>query len=104
SGYGNLLANVGRLKEALAMKQQLLTLEPFVPAFNVAVAEMLWINGQNEAALAKFEDLRSAGNAAIPRDLAMVYAGMGRFKDAADALQEINSGPNLPPATKATAV
>jgi len=102
SGYGNLLANVGRLKEALAMKQQLLTLEPYVPAFNVGVGEMLWINGQNDAALARFEGLR--GDAGITRDVAMIYAGMGRFKEAADALQEIDSGPNLPPAIKAAGV
>ena len=30
-GYSNLLADVGRLKEALAMRQQLRALEPFVP-------------------------------------------------------------------------
>ena len=34
------------------MKQQLLTLEPYVPSFNADVAEMLWLNGQNDDAIA----------------------------------------------------
>jgi tetratricopeptide (TPR) repeat protein len=39
--YSILLNNVGRLKESLAMRQQLQTLEPFVPVFNAATAVVL---------------------------------------------------------------
>ena len=69
--YGNLLAGVGRLKEALAMKQKLQTLEPFVPGFNGSTAYALWLNGQNDAAIAMRKDLLAGG------DLDFVYLHIG---------------------------
>jgi TolB-like protein/DNA-binding SARP family transcriptional activator len=102
SGYSNLLANVGRVKEALAIKQQLLTLEPYVPSFHVDVAEMLWVNGQNDAAIAKLNGLRSLDVGALSKDLAIIHAAMGHYKEAADILQE--GGGGVPPAIAASAV
>ena len=58
-GYSQLLADVGRLKEALAMRQRLQALEPFVPIFNFNTAMILWLNGQTDAAI---EMLKSSGN------------------------------------------
>ena len=55
--YSELLAEVGRLKEALAMRQRLQALEPFVPVFNANTAQVLWLNGQNDAAIAMLKDL-----------------------------------------------
>jgi DNA-binding SARP family transcriptional activator/TolB-like protein len=102
SGYSNLLANVGRVKEALAIKQQLLALEPYVPSYNVDVAEMLWVNGQNDAAIAKLNGLRSLDVGALSKDLAIIHAAMGHYKEAADILQE--GGGGVPPAMAAPAV
>jgi tetratricopeptide (TPR) repeat protein len=93
--YSNLLANVGRVKEALAMKQQLRTLEPYVPGFKVDVAELLWVNGQNDAAVAMFKDTPS-GTGARLKDIAMIYAAMGHYNDAADVLESTDVG-NIPP-------
>jgi TolB-like protein/tetratricopeptide (TPR) repeat protein len=88
--YSNLLANVGRLKQALAMKQQLRAMEPYVPVYNTATAEVLWLNGQNEAAIAILKD-SAPGDVTSVRDLAMVYASMGRYSNAADVLLELPS-------------
>jgi Flp pilus assembly protein TadD len=44
-----LLAAAGRTKEALALRQRLQTLEPFVPLFVTNNADILWLNGQTEA-------------------------------------------------------
>ena len=93
--YGNLLAGVGRLKEALAMKQRLRVLEPFVPIYNSNTAAILWLNGQNDAAIVMLKALPpglTRGN------LAEIYASMGRYSEAADALLEINRD-GFPPGT-----
>ncbi len=45
------LSNVGRLKEALALAKQLRRLEPYVPGFNSDVGQILWENGQTDAAI-----------------------------------------------------
>jgi adenylate cyclase len=86
--YGNLLAGVGRLKEALAARQRVRTLEPFVPASNSNLADSLWLDGQNDAALALLKDTPGW----IPRaETARIYASMGRYSEAADAEFEISS-------------
>jgi len=100
SQYSNLLAVVGRLKEALAMKQQLLALEPFVPAFNADVAEVLLLNGQNDVAIPMLKE--SSGTNPWP-DLAVIYAAMGRYSEAADALQKIPPGGIVTPEMVSTA-
>jgi tetratricopeptide (TPR) repeat protein len=86
--YGNLLAGVGRLKEALAARQQLRVLEPFVPAANSNLADSLWLDGQNDAAIALLKDVPGW----IPRaETARIYASMGRFSEAADAELALSS-------------
>ncbi len=83
SSYSNMLANVGRFKEALALKQQLRALEPFVPTYNLDVAEVLWLNGQNDAAITILKELPLAGGKVT---LATIYAAMGRYSEAADVV------------------
>jgi TolB-like protein/tetratricopeptide (TPR) repeat protein len=99
--YSLQLVEVGRLKEALAMRQQLQALEPFVPAFNQITAAALWLNGQTDAAIAILKDSPLAGNN-ITAYLAMMYASAGRYGEAADALLSIPSG-TYPPGTVETA-
>jgi len=79
------LANVGRLKEALATAQQLRALEPYVPTFNEDAAEIFWENGQNNTAIQIRLSLieRPAG----PITLSMMYASTGRYLEAADLLE-----------------
>jgi TolB-like protein/Tfp pilus assembly protein PilF len=83
--YSQTLAKVGYVREALAMRQSLRALEPFVPIFNSNTAVMLWLNGQNDAAI---EILKAS-----PPDtrLAQIYASMGRYSEAADVSQAVSS-------------
>jgi TolB-like protein/DNA-binding SARP family transcriptional activator len=85
-GLALLLAEVGRLKEALALKQQLQALEPFVPLLNRTTGLWLWVDGQTDAAIAILKDLPNNGGAI---DLAMIYASLGRYAEAADLLENL---------------
>jgi TolB-like protein len=88
-----LVATVGRPKESLVIRRRLQALEPFVPIFDANLAQALWLNGQNEAAIAMYEVLRPARQfSSIGLYAGMGYAAMGRYSEAADALQEIPSG------------
>jgi Tfp pilus assembly protein PilF len=54
NAYGNFLVLVGRVKEALTVSQQALALEPFIPIFNRDRALILWLNGDDDAAIEMF--------------------------------------------------
>jgi Flp pilus assembly protein TadD len=88
TSYSNLLAGAGHLKEALAMKRKLLALEPLVPQYNANAATHFWLNGENDTAIATARNLppEFSGRAEL---LAQLYASMGRYGDAAEALQTI---------------
>jgi adenylate cyclase len=90
NAYSNLLLRVGRLKEALRIKQQVVALEPFVPVYTGNLGEALWLNGQNEAALAVLKSGPRGNNRAA--ELARVYASMGRYSEAADSVLELPAG------------
>ena len=93
--YSIQLAAAGRLKDSLVFRQRLQALEPFVPVFSVFTAQVLWLNGQNDAAIAILK--------ALPPDaafrafsLAEFYAAAGRYGEAADALLMTRPGIYLP--------
>src|SRR4029077_14023625 len=46
--YSQMLAEVGRLEEALAMRQRLQAQEPFVPMYNAVTGQLLWACGQDD--------------------------------------------------------
>src|SRR5262249_505246 len=93
--YSQLLSTAGRPREALAMKQELQVLEPFVPLFNANIPTVLWLNGQNDAAIAmlKAMPLDERGRAST---LAAIYASLARYGEAADTLLEIPLGTYAP--------
>jgi hypothetical protein len=62
--------------------------EPFVPGYNAITATLLWLNGQNDPALAMFKALPTLG-AIRARGTARIYATTGHYGEAADALQGI---------------
>jgi TolB-like protein/Tfp pilus assembly protein PilF len=105
--YGNFLGRVGRVKEALATYQRLRALEPFVPLYNGNVSDALWLNGQDDAAIAILKDLPQGS---LPpgmspgglREMAMIHAAAGRYREAADAMQQL-SAMNVPPEIAAIA-
>ena len=87
AGYGSLLASMGRLKEAVAIRQQVQALEPFVPIFKAGTAVVLWESGQTDAAITMLKDLPFS----LP-DLARIYAALGRYNEAADSLLAMTPG------------
>jgi TolB-like protein/Flp pilus assembly protein TadD len=94
NAYGQMLFRVGRLKEALSTFQRVQALEPFVPIYTGNLGEALWLNGQNDAALSLL--LSGPRGPARAADVAIIYASMGRFGDAADTVLELPAR-NFPP-------
>ncbi len=89
NNYSSLLAVLGRLREALAMKQQVVALEPYVPLFKGAVAEVMWLSGQDDAAITILKGTPAGAGGQVA--LAEIYASMGRYSEAADILLAIPS-------------
>jgi TolB-like protein len=88
--YSSTLANVGRLKDSLVVRLRLQAQEPFVPVYSYLTARILWQTGRSEEAIAI---LRPTPPSYFNRvSLAEVYAGVGRYTEAADTLQDIPSG------------
>ena len=86
--YSQVLAEVGRFDEAMAMRQRLQSIEPLVPVFNVVTAVFLWLNGQNQDAIAISRSFPP--DFVVGSELAsMIYASVGRYRDAADAILQI---------------
>jgi adenylate cyclase len=96
--YSDLLGNVGHLKDSLRMKLQLRAMEPFVPIFNVTTAVALWVNGENDAAIAILKSVPADYAVPPAAFLAGIYASIGRYGDAADTLLQVPPG-TFPPWT-----
>jgi cytochrome c-type biogenesis protein CcmH/NrfG len=81
-----LLAGTGRLKEALPVREQIRMLEPFVPIYMTATADIMRTNGDPQAAIRLLEPISPEGPAGSTRTyyLAQAYAAAGRYNDAAD--------------------
>jgi TolB-like protein len=92
--YANLLAAVGRLEESLVMARQLLDQEPYVPIYHANAATILWLNGQDDAAIAVLE--ASPPGMSVGIALSWIHAAAGRYDDAADALSKSPPGTFLP--------
>ena len=88
------LSNVGRLKEALAIGEQLRKLEPYVPAFNADIGQILWLNGQTDAAIQTLTPLNGFGT--VRATLAMIYASLGRYDDSVEMLESQASFAAIP--------
>jgi adenylate cyclase len=86
--YSGLLLTFGRFKEAVRMKLKLRELEPFVPIYDGNLAEALWLDGQNDAAIAVLKENLGRQGAGAGQDLPRVYASLGRYQEAADVLSQ----------------
>ena len=91
-GYAIRIGAAGRTKDALALLERARAVEPFQPVILLRYAEDLWLNGRNDEAIALAKTLRSSDRATT---LARIYASMGRYAEAADALTEIASDPDF---------
>jgi Tfp pilus assembly protein PilF len=98
--YSTLLGEVGRPAEALAMQEQLIAQEAFVPNISMNRARYLWLNGENDAAIAI---LKTLPNGRPNNNVARILASMGRFSEAARLLAEDAATPNPPEWTQAAA-
>jgi tetratricopeptide (TPR) repeat protein len=82
--YAILLGGVGRVKEALAMRERLLSIEPLVPSYNGESQMLLWISGQTDAAITRARP--------FPASLALIFWSQGRYTEAVDSLLKIPPG------------
>jgi tetratricopeptide (TPR) repeat protein len=83
--YSEFLAHIGRLREALRVRQQLQALEPFVPIYIIVSAEIMQLNGLNEDSIRQLEPLSSASTNRNEM-LARAYTVAKRYTEAADTL------------------
>jgi adenylate cyclase len=86
--YGLILAGAGRLKDALPIRVQLQTLEPFVPIYNIGNANIMRFAGQSAAGIAIIEAISPSTTVTYNRNvyLATAYAAQGQYARAADTL------------------
>ena len=90
-------AILGLRKKALAVGERLAALDPDGVTTQQDVAEVRWENGQTDGPIATLKALidRPSG----PTSLAMMYASVGRTKDAAAVLETALQGPGTLPQT-----
>src|SRR5262249_39551112 len=87
------LAISGNIKKANAIRQQSQAFEPFVPWQHLSPVFSLGVDGQNDAALSILTafppDTQTRATA-----IAMIYASLGRYGEAADLLEKAPPGNN----------
>jgi TolB-like protein len=81
--YSSLLALVGKIKDAVSMKQQVHVLEPYAGIYSGNFAQALWQDGQTDAAIALSKENLNVEGAGTNITLAYIYASFGRYEDAA---------------------
>ncbi len=91
-GYSQLLAALGRIKESLAMREHLQAGEQFIINYTADTAEIYWLDGDTEKAVAMLQPFRPGRTL----ELALVQASAGRYREAAAAIREMPAT-NYPP-------
>jgi tetratricopeptide (TPR) repeat protein len=91
-GYSQLLAALGRVKESLAMREHLQAGEQFITNYTADTAEIYWLDGDTEKAVAMLQPFRPGRTL----ELALVQASAGRYREAAAAIREMPAT-NYPP-------
>ena len=91
-GYSQLLAALGRIKESLAMREHLQAGEQFIINYTADTAEIYWLAGDTEKAIAMLQPFRPGRTL----ELAIVLAAAGRYQEAASAIREMPAS-NYPP-------
>jgi adenylate cyclase len=84
-GLSQLLAALGRIKESLAMREHLQKGEPFITNYTADTAEIYWLDGATEKAVAMLQPFRPGRTL----ELALVQAAAGRYHEAAAAIREM---------------
>ncbi len=86
-GYSQLVAALGRVKESLAMRERLQSGEPFITNYTADTAEIYWLDGATDKAVAMLQPFRPGRTL----ELALVLASAGRYREAAAAIREMPS-------------
>jgi TolB-like protein len=84
-GYSQLLAALGRIKESLAMREHLQAGEQFIINYTADTAEIYWLAGDTDKAIAMLQPFRPGRTL----ELAIVLAATGRYQEAAAAIREM---------------
>jgi adenylate cyclase len=84
-GYSQLLAALGRIKESLAMREHLQAGEQFITNYTADTAEIYWLDGDTEKAVAMLQPFRPGRTL----ELALVQASAGHYREAAAAIREM---------------
>jgi len=84
-GYSQLLAALGRIKDSLAMREHLQAGEQFIINYTADTAEIYWLAGDTEKAIAMLQPFRPGRTL----ELAIVLAAAGRYQEAAAAIREM---------------
>lgn len=98
-GYSQLLAALGRIKESLAMREHLQATEQSIINYTADTAEIYWLDGNTEKAVAMLEPFRPGRTL----ELALVEASVGRYREAAAAIREMQPSSYPPGITEAAA-
>ena len=80
-----LLAAMGRVKESLAMRDHLQSVEQSIINYTADTAEIYWLDGDTEKAVAMLQPFRPGRTL----ELALVQASAGRYAEAAAAIREM---------------
>jgi adenylate cyclase len=98
-GYSQLLAALGRIKQSLAMREHLQAIEQSIINYTADTAEIYWLDGDTEKAVAMLEPFRPGRTL----ELALVQASAGRYREAAAAIREMQPSSYPPGMTEAAA-
>lgn len=91
--YSRFLASVGRLEDALALRQRLLVVDPLVPIYRAMTAWVLWLNGRDGEATEMGENLQPLLRSYT---LSPIVASQGRYDYAAEVIESAPAGMYLP--------
>jgi TolB-like protein len=91
-GYSQLLAALGRIRDSLVMREHLQAGEQFIINYTADTAEIYWLAGDTEKAIAMLQPFRPGRTL----ELAIVLAAAGRYQEAAAAIREMPAS-NYPP-------
>jgi TolB-like protein len=98
-GLSQFLAAMGRIKESLAMRDHLQAIEQFIINYTADTAEIIWLDGDTEKAVAMLQPFRPGRTL----ELALVQASAGRYGEAAVAIREMSAALYPPGMTEAAA-
>ncbi len=84
-GYSQFLAAMGKIKESLVMRDHLQAIEQFIVNYTADTAEIVWLDGDTDKALAMLQPFRPGRTL----EMALIQASAGRYKESAALIREM---------------